>query len=1302
MMDTVLVNGFVSVIGSVVEKPEGADDIDVLVRADEVADGYLGLQAESLSIAIRDVIREVVGRHELQIHLIPDSQGPHHGKNVPVADLVLRWRRHLEVEEIKLSTSPFSVKDWKPMKPAVKFFTENATPDQLWDEWGNKHAPFIVQPKLNGFRCLLVKSGNSVQIFFEDAKKDRAGVLQPILDEVKQIPHDFVLDGDIGVFENGERLPRPDHAVLLQQKVDWDEEGLNPVLFVFDILSIDGENVSTKPLVYRIEILERILPDGLKHISLIQSVVVETREELVDVYEQFSKIPGSEGVVCKDPRSQYRFGSSSAWSKIKNRAEFKVRVKEKKILKNGMIVYNCEWADGGETGFTMPTKIDADVGDVITVAAPELNYVETDDGWTITWENGAVMDIATEKPYTKEQALIVASRYLSVKILPQDKDDVTKSFATVRIRPPFRIFGSKFVLALKTIPLIPPHHRYVEPFAGSAAILFSKPRADEEIISDLDKQKVSALQYLQEATPEELKTLVEESDWRPSRERFREISRAQPRSKREALYRLLYLDRHGWHAAESFPEDYAPNKHSGPHLENLIAAHNRLKGVEILHQDALEVISKYKDDPDAFFYIDPPYLPAKGSEEPPPYHVGSDFGYDDWQKLIDLLKTVKGKFILSCRYGDWDRIPMPKEWSRKRLPHRYHSQLGTIYAVEAIVANFPLRKQQVRFQSPQVKETRTEISEEWWEDNWQDYYGDGTFVIQHHWRGLNQDELDLPDDELLRRGHSVHADVRFQIPGKDMLWGITVYADKDNSGLPGELMLSMKDGQVVRCGPKLPEPPEWFNVAKDKQYIAEPGTTGATSRKYGIIREVARGRLQCGVWNRHAQEIFLDGKRFMVQRVHKGTWLLVSGGQPIASRRELDDEKSRLAQRGHRLLIWSLPGKKPMKFQLGQKTSNLRDIFINFIRRLADFATGKKRPVPFKIAGDFIVIASSNRYYDTDGEVVTTDAIDNYVRSFPNGTGTINFWHSVPFADVVKAFRHGGYLFHIGKFHDSRVGAAFRQFFLSHPSGHPDIAPFGWGTSMGFLAVKGEDRSFSTIRHRETSILPIHRAANPWSPIEKGGVHMPLDREVIAALEAISPDLAAAAEELAAAAENSEDELTGVVASKSLTRLAGQMGKIAQALSGNQSKTAQKIQEDIAEADENDGEELVLLAQRVRKLAKKVSDDEVKDKLEAVAAALEKKAGRSGYGYGYPAPEKKEAELPEQPEKGQDVRYETLADRLDQLSDAIAVLQGEVQRIIASVEKANASLVPPVPVAADVAPSSPQRPLTPVERLVRW
>ncbi len=56
--------------------------------------------------------------------------------------------------------------------------------------------------------------------------------------------------------------------------------------------------------------------------------------------------------------------------------------------------------------------------------------------------------------------------------------------------------GSKWSLARWIISFFPEHHSYLEPFFGSGAVLFNKPRSHIETVNDLDGNVVNLFEWI--------------------------------------------------------------------------------------------------------------------------------------------------------------------------------------------------------------------------------------------------------------------------------------------------------------------------------------------------------------------------------------------------------------------------------------------------------------------------------------------------------------------------------------------------------------------------------------------------------------------------------------------------------------------------------------------------------------------------------------------------------------------------------------------------------------------------------------
>ena len=71
--------------------------------------------------------------------------------------------------------------------------------------------------------------------------------------------------------------------------------------------------------------------------------------------------------------------------------------------------------------------------------------------------------------------------------------------------------GGKWGLAKWIISFFPPLHTYLEPFFGSGAVLFNKPRSNIETVNDLDGEVVNLFEWIKR-DPERL---AHEIYWTP-------------------------------------------------------------------------------------------------------------------------------------------------------------------------------------------------------------------------------------------------------------------------------------------------------------------------------------------------------------------------------------------------------------------------------------------------------------------------------------------------------------------------------------------------------------------------------------------------------------------------------------------------------------------------------------------------------------------------------------------------------------------------------------------------------------------
>lgn len=218
-------------------------------------------------------------------------------------------------------------------------------------------------------------------------------------------------------------------------------------------------------------------------------------------------------------------------------------------------------------------------------------------------------------------------------------------------RTPLTYYGGKQALARQIVPLFPAHRVYLEPFAGGAAVLFAKPRAERETLNDLDGQIMRFWRALRER-PDELAAAVASTpygraDWKASLD-------GAANDDIEAARRLLVnVDQSFSRSRESWsvpcigdgrgrwqPGSWAnlPPK--------LLAAATRLQGVALENVDALDIIPRW-DRPDALIYCDPPYAgPLRISTKG--YAVDDDGTL--WARLVAVLAEVRHAAVVLSGY----------------------------------------------------------------------------------------------------------------------------------------------------------------------------------------------------------------------------------------------------------------------------------------------------------------------------------------------------------------------------------------------------------------------------------------------------------------------------------------------------------------------------------------------------------------------------------------------------------------------------------------------------------------------------
>ena len=277
------------------------------------------------------------------------------------------------------------------------------------------------------------------------------------------------------------------------------------------------------------------------------------------------------------------------------------------------------------------------------------------------------------------------------------------------MRTAFSYLGGKSRLAPWIASLLPSHRTYVEPFAGSAAVLFAKPPSKTEILNDLDGHVVNFFAVLRDQAP----ALIRALRLTPyARAEFDAADLDEPdlsdlERARRFFVRVLGSVSHsttgtGFAIAPQSPPGGGGADHSRKFaavVDRLDACAERLRRVIIECKPAVQVIERFGADPHAAMYVDPPYLAdvrSMRTKKPGGDYGVEYFSADEHRQLAEVLASARAAVLLSgydsplydALYAGWCRLERQVDVSMSSGIGRPMKR-----AVEVVWSNRPLREQ---------------------------------------------------------------------------------------------------------------------------------------------------------------------------------------------------------------------------------------------------------------------------------------------------------------------------------------------------------------------------------------------------------------------------------------------------------------------------------------------------------------------------------------------------------------------------------------------------------------------------------
>ena len=245
--------------------------------------------------------------------------------------------------------------------------------------------------------------------------------------------------------------------------------------------------------------------------------------------------------------------------------------------------------------------------------------------------------------------------------------------------------GGKYYLADWIVGFFVPHDAYLEPFAGSCAVLLNKTRARTEIINDIDGDLVNFLLVARRDT----KRLMQELAGIPYSRLVHDEFRCRMRERKyandfERAVMWFYLVNTSFNSLvySSFATGVTATN-ATEYLTNVKLIEclaQRLQGVIIEQLDYREFLTRYLIWPSrleerVLVYCDPPYL-LDDIDAGKVYYGQGAFGLQEHQDLAAILNSNShdGAKIVVSHYDDeriYELYP-PDKWSyHKRTVHRY-------------------------------------------------------------------------------------------------------------------------------------------------------------------------------------------------------------------------------------------------------------------------------------------------------------------------------------------------------------------------------------------------------------------------------------------------------------------------------------------------------------------------------------------------------------------------------------------------------------------------------------------------------
>jgi DNA ligase-1 len=206
----------------------------------------------------------------------------------------------------------FKVSPFKPLMPALA--ERLSTPEDIIEKIGKCG----VERKYDGFRLQCHKKGNNVELYSRKLEK-MTHMFPDVVKEIQGLKaKEIIFEGEALAYDNKRKRYFSFQQTMHRRRkygIEKMKKELPLNIFCFDILYLDGKDMTEKIYSERRSTMKKLFPKGILLLS--ESLIVDKSDELDNIFHE-SLDSGLEGIMAKDLSAPYTAGKRKfAWIKLK-------------------------------------------------------------------------------------------------------------------------------------------------------------------------------------------------------------------------------------------------------------------------------------------------------------------------------------------------------------------------------------------------------------------------------------------------------------------------------------------------------------------------------------------------------------------------------------------------------------------------------------------------------------------------------------------------------------------------------------------------------------------------------------------------------------------------------------------------------------------------------------------------------------------------------------------------------------------------------------------------------------------------